>query len=48
MGRPCKTQGETRNAYGILVRKSEAKRPFGRTRRTWEDNIRMDLREAGE
>jgi hypothetical protein len=32
-----------RNAYKILVGKREEKRPFGRTRRTWED-IRMDLR----
>jgi hypothetical protein len=35
------------NAYKILVRKSEGKRPRGRRRRRWEDNIRMDLREVG-
>jgi hypothetical protein len=34
------------NAYSILVRKSEGKRPLGRHRRSWEDNIRMDLRET--
>jgi hypothetical protein len=36
-----------RNAYKILVRKPEGKRPFGRPRHKWEDNIRMDLREIG-
>jgi hypothetical protein len=39
--------GEKRNAYRILVGKPEGKRPLGRPRRTWEDNIRMDLRETG-
>jgi hypothetical protein len=33
-----------RNAYNVLVGKLEGKRPFGRARRTWEDNIIMDLR----
>jgi hypothetical protein len=37
--------GEKRNAYTILVGKPEGKRPLGRPRRRWEDNIRMDLRE---
>jgi hypothetical protein len=37
--------GERRNAYKILVGKPEGKRPLGRTRRRWEDNIRMDLKE---
>jgi hypothetical protein len=36
-----------RNAYRILVRKPEGKRPLGRPRRRWEDNIKMDLRETG-
>jgi hypothetical protein len=36
--------GEIRNAYNILVGKPEVKRPLGRPRRKWEDNIRMDLR----
>jgi hypothetical protein len=35
--------GEMRNAYKILVRKSEWKRTLGRIRRRWEDNIRLDL-----
>jgi hypothetical protein len=38
--------GETRNAYKILVGKSEGERPLGRPRGRWEDNIRMDLRET--
>jgi hypothetical protein len=37
--------GEKRNVYRILVAKPEGKRPLGRARRRWEDNIRMDLRE---
>jgi hypothetical protein len=45
MGRACSTNGEKRNAYRILVGKPEGKRPLGRPRRRWEDNIRMDLRE---
>ncbi|PNF35966.1 hypothetical protein B7P43_G03548 [Cryptotermes secundus] len=39
--------GETRNAYRILVGNPEGKRPLGRLRRRWVDNIRMDLREIG-
>jgi hypothetical protein len=39
--------GEKKNAYRILVGKPEGKRPLGRRRRRWEDNIRMDLREIG-
>jgi hypothetical protein len=39
--------GETINAYNILVGKTEGKRPLGRRRRRWEDNIRRDLREVG-
>jgi hypothetical protein len=37
--------GETRNAYRVLVRKPEGRRPLGRPRRRWVDNIKMDLRE---
>jgi hypothetical protein len=37
--------GETRNAYRILVGKQEGKRPLGRQRRRWVDNIEIDLRE---
>jgi hypothetical protein len=36
---------ETRNAYRILVGKPEGRRPLGRPRRRWVDNIKMDLRE---
>jgi hypothetical protein len=39
--------GETRNAYRILVRKPEGKRPLGRPRRRWVDNIKIDLRGIG-
>jgi hypothetical protein len=37
--------GRMRNAYKILVGKPEGKRPLGRPRRRWEDNIKMNLRE---
>jgi hypothetical protein len=46
MGGPCSTNGEKRNAYRLLVGKPEGKRPLGRPRRRWEDNIRMDLGEV--
>jgi hypothetical protein len=39
--------GEVRNAYNVLVGKPGRKRPLGRPRRRWEDNIRIDLREVG-
>ncbi|KAJ4449139.1 hypothetical protein ANN_00534 [Periplaneta americana] len=39
--------GESRNAYRVLVGRPEGKRPLGRPRRRWEDNIIMDLREVG-
>jgi hypothetical protein len=38
---------ETRNAYRILVGKPEGKRPLGRPKRRWGDNIKMDLTEIG-
>jgi hypothetical protein len=44
MGRACSTNEEKRNACGILVRKSEGKRPLGIPRRRWVDNIKIDLR----
>jgi hypothetical protein len=37
--------GEGRGVYRFLVGKPEGKRPLGRPRRRWEDNIKMDLRE---
>jgi hypothetical protein len=36
---------KTRNAYRILVGKAEGKRPLGRPRRRWVDNIKMDLKD---
>jgi hypothetical protein len=39
--------GEKRNAYRSLVGKPEGKRPLGKPRRRWVDNIRMDLGEVG-
>jgi hypothetical protein len=39
--------GQKRNAYRLLVGKPEGKRPLGRPRRRWVDNIRMDLVEVG-
>jgi hypothetical protein len=38
---------EKRNAYRMLVGKPEGRRPLGRPRRRWVDNIRMDLVEVG-
>jgi len=39
--------GERRVTYWVLVEKLEGKRPHGRPRRKWEDNIKMDLQEVG-
>ena len=39
--------GEERRVYRVLVRKPEGKRPLGRPRRRWVDNIRKDLQEVG-
>jgi hypothetical protein len=38
--------GEERGVHRVLVGKSEGKRPLGRPRRRWEDNIKMDLQEV--
>jgi hypothetical protein len=39
--------GEGRGVYRVLVGRPEGKRPLGRARRRWEDNIKMDLMEIG-
>ena len=39
--------GERRGVYRALVGKPEGKRPLGRHRRRWEDNIKMDLQDLG-
>ena len=38
---------QSRNAYRVLVGKPQGKRPLGWPRRSWEDNIKMNLREMG-
>jgi hypothetical protein len=47
MGGACGTDGEEGCVYRVLVSKPEGKRPLGRPRRRWEDNIKMDLQEVG-
>jgi hypothetical protein len=39
--------GERKNVYRVLVGKPESKRPLGRPRRRWEDNMMMDLQKVG-
>ena len=39
--------GNRRGIFRVLVGKHEGKRPLGRPRRRWEDNIKMDLQEVG-
>jgi hypothetical protein len=39
--------GKKRGAYRILVGRPEGRRPLGRTRRRWEDNIKMDIQDVG-
>jgi hypothetical protein len=47
MGGTCSTNGEKTNAYRLLVGNPKGKRPLGRPRRRWADNIRIDLLELG-
>jgi hypothetical protein len=48
MGRACSTNGEEDECiYRIFVGNPEGKRPLGKLRRRWVDNIKMDLREIG-
>jgi hypothetical protein len=44
MGKACSTYGDMINAYRMLVGKPEGKKPLGRPRRRWKDNIKMDLK----
>jgi hypothetical protein len=43
VGGTCSTIWEKRNAYRLLAEKPEGRRPLGRTKRRWVDNIEMDL-----
>ena len=47
MGGACSRYGESGGVYGVLVGKPEGNRPLGRPRRSWKDNIKMDLQELG-
>ena len=47
MGGACGAYGEEIVVHRVLVGKPEGKRPLGRPRRRWEDNIKMDLQEVG-
>jgi hypothetical protein len=47
VGRTCNTNWEKRNASRILVENPGGKRPLGKPRRKWVDNIKIDLREIG-
>jgi hypothetical protein len=47
MGKECSKRRENRNAYSVLVRKTEGKRPLGRPRRRWADKSKMDPRQIG-
>jgi hypothetical protein len=47
MGEVYSTNGGNRNAYRILVGKPVGKRPLGRPRRRWVENIKMNFKEIG-
>ena len=47
MGGACSAYEEERGVYRVLLGKPGGKRPLGRPRRSWEDNIKMDLQEVG-
>jgi hypothetical protein len=47
VGNIARMGGKKRNAYRLLVEKPEEKRPIGRAKRRWMDNIKMDLLEIG-
>ena len=43
----CSTYGARRGVYRVSVGKPEGKRPLGRPRRRWENNIKLDLQKVG-
>jgi hypothetical protein len=47
MSGACSAYGERKGVYKVLIGKPERKRPLGRPRRRWEDNIKTDLQEFG-
>jgi hypothetical protein len=47
MGGACGAYGEGRGVHRFLVGKPEGKRPLGRPRRRWDDNIKIDIQEVG-
>jgi len=47
MGGPCSAYGVEERHIRVLVAKPEGKRPLGRPRRRWEDNIKLDLQGVG-
>jgi hypothetical protein len=47
MGGACFAMGEGRRVHRVLMGKPGGKRPLGRPRHRWEDNIKMDIQEVG-
>jgi hypothetical protein len=47
MGGACNADGGKRGVYTVLMGKPDGKKPLGRPRRRWEDNIKMDSQEVG-
>ena len=47
IGGACRTNGERRGVHWVLLGETEGKRPLGRPRHRWEDNIELDLQEVG-
>jgi len=47
MARACSMYGERRGIYRVVVGKPQGKRPLGRPRCRWKDNIKMDNQEVG-
>jgi hypothetical protein len=47
VGWTCNTHGSGEKCHRVLIGRPEGKRPLGRSRRRWENNIKMELREIG-